>query len=181
MTHPLIGPRKLWGTFQRPRGPPRRGTARKGAPPGQRALPQPSDVRTPDLLEQRQGWRECSHGAGRRDRVGLRTSGLAPPRSGRNGRVSSSANLGVAVGREDHRHPTGRLAMIISSRRPGPDARRIHGHAGSLVARNHGPRPVACVPVWRAAVLGPTPSRLVRRNAARLPPGCRCFGDRRPS
>jgi hypothetical protein len=70
------------------------------------------------------------------------------------------------------------VASLSATRSASPPDPRPFG---ILVARNVHPRSLACVSAGRPAVLGPTPSRLARRDAARRPPGCRCFRARRPS
>jgi hypothetical protein len=53
MSHPLIAPRNRYAPADAPAAR-RDATARKGAPPGQRALSQPADVRARGLLARRQ-------------------------------------------------------------------------------------------------------------------------------
>ena len=172
-------------TCRRARRPPRRGTATKGPSSGRRALPNPPtraaatgsssgragvNVATAPVF----GTESAPHQqATLRRAADVRAqsrpvasawprAGEPPPPPDRSPRTASSVIV----------------ASLSATRSASPPDPRPFG---ILVARNVHPRSLACVSAGRPAVLGPTPSRLARRDAARLPPGCRCFRARRPS
>ena len=185
MTHPFIGPRKRRARANPP-------ASRSDAwPPGKSHHPAGDACHNPPgppaSPSSGRGWRERGRAIGLRDRAALghQQCEAAAKETRLGAQPSPAPSAWPRSGEPPARDVSPRTSsseIVAFAPRRGPRARRIYGPSGILIAREPSPRArwLGCR-AGGPAVAGPTPSRPARRNAERLPPGCRCFRARRPS